>query len=228
MADIDNLLSFGGASPAPPPQAASVTPQAPPPAAAGPLGATPGEPSAPPQAAPRFIDSIPSAGPQGGSPFATIDPAVLAERQPKVPSSAPMGAEVADANSADPANSALDWLDDGSALAHADKFVYDVARSDFIVPAVFRAATDLGFTPDPTYQTPAYGSDAYKQLVSGIDPQYQGKLASAVSADHAQWLRNEILTEQAAEQRLASYGGWGVAGRVASNLLDPVALAVGA
>ena len=167
-----------------------------------------------------FLDSIPDApAVTHGSPYATIDPAVLASRQPVDASGKPTAAPVVEGGANDDRYGVFD---------KTANFLRDVEQSDWIAPAMWRKATELGFTPDPNYKTPEWGSEEYKRLTDGIAPEYTNRLSAAVSASHAQWLRQNILDEQAAEQRLASYGAWGVAGRMATNLLDPVALAVGA
>lgn len=78
---------------------------------------------------------------------------------------------------------------------------------------------------DYTYRLPE--GDAWKQLTEGIDPEYHDAFIQATSAEHAEFIRDRLLYEQDVEERLAMQGIGGVGMRLAVNLLDPSALALG-
>ena len=74
--------------------------------------------------------------------------------------------------------------------------------------------------PDPD-------SDEWKETVGDLPPEYWEDLAGAVSPEHFAALARVAHQHYEAEQTLASYGGAGVAGRVAVAMLDPISLAIG-
>lgn len=97
---------------------------------------------------------------------------------------------------------------------------------DWSIFAVDRIAKQAGTEIDPRYSLPVYGSPEWQQLTDGIPEQFWDSFGQALSESHAQQIRARLLEEIAAEQELARYGGWGIAGRLAVNMLDPGALAL--
>jgi hypothetical protein len=77
---------------------------------------------------------------------------------------------------------------------------------------------------DPNYVPPAFDSPEFKTLMDGVSPEYWPKLASARSAQHAQFLKSQIAEELGATAKLEE-GGWtGTALRIGVSVLDPVSL----
>lgn len=77
------------------------------------------------------------------------------------------------------------------------------------------------FTPDPSYVPD------FKKLSEGIRPEFHYPLTQAVSAAHADSLRNEALARQTLEDRLTrDHGFFTGAGRIIGSLADPVAIGV--
>ena len=86
-----------------------------------------------------------------------------------------------------------------------------------------RTAAASGFEPDTNYRLPQYGTPGWKQLTQGIPEQYWGQFQNAVSADHAQFIRQNILDDMHQDQ-LASQHSLGA--RLAVGALDPANVAL--
>ena len=99
---------------------------------------------------------------------------------------------------------------------------------DWSIFALGRIAEKANVEFDPTYSLPVYGSPEWKQLTDGIPERFWDSFSAALSESHAQQIRARVLEEMAAEEELAQYGGWGIAGRLAVNILDPGAIALSA
>lgn len=82
--------------------------------------------------------------------------------------------------------------------------------------------TDL--PTDPDYVPPAFDSPAFKAMAEGVPEEYWPRLADARSARHAQFIKDGILDELDAAQKLADAGWSGTALRIGTSVLDPVSL----
>ncbi|CAB4139558.1 hypothetical protein UFOVP347_37 [uncultured Caudovirales phage] len=77
------------------------------------------------------------------------------------------------------------------------------------------------FAPDPDYRlTP----ERLRELTQGVPEQHWGYFSQATSEAHAGWLRDQMMRDLAAEQRLGQMGLTGVALRMGAAILDPLAL----
>lgn len=91
--------------------------------------------------------------------------------------------------------------------------------------AVQSLAESTIFPYDPTYVAPAVDTPEFKRLTNNIPAQLWPRLGRANSATHAEMIKNDILTELEAEDKLARDGWSGTSMRVAAAVLDPVTLA---
>lgn len=109
------------------------------------------------------------------------------------------------------------------------RFLSLATGQDWTTSALSRVAERNGAEYDPNYRLPAFGSPEWNALTKDVPEQFWDTFGNALSASHAQQLRQQLLDEMNAEQELSNYGGWGIAGRVAVNVVDPanIALAVG-
>jgi len=87
--------------------------------------------------------------------------------------------------------------------------------------------TQAGFQYDPDYKLPEEGTPEFKALTKDIPVDQWDRLGSAANAEHAQWIADHIRESNATEELLANQGAFGVAGRFATDLADPVGLALG-
>lgn len=84
----------------------------------------------------------------------------------------------------------------------------------------------LTIETDPEYVPPDPDSSEFAAMVEGVPEQYWPRLASARSAQHAQYIKQNILEELDAMDTLSRAGWGGVAARVGMAVLDPPALAL--
>lgn len=98
---------------------------------------------------------------------------------------------------------------------------------DSPITAMSRMAAQAGFTYDPSYRLPEFGTPEFKKLTEGIPEDQWDKLGAAVDADHAQWIADHIRESNSAEQLLAERGDFGIAGRFVIDMMDPVGFALG-
>ncbi|WP_195706772.1 phage tail tip lysozyme [Brucella sp. 10RB9213] len=68
----------------------------------------------------------------------------------------------------------------------------------------------------------------FDDLTKGLPEQYWNRFEDALSDEHAQQIRTSLEKQLAAEQRLASLGGYGTALRMGAGLTDPLAWAAAA
>lgn len=105
--------------------------------------------------------------------------------------------------------------------------IWEAAKSnDWIVAAWARQSVIDGYEVDPEYRTPDFDSPDWKALTEGVPLEYQENLYNARSLSHAYMISATIKEELANEQLLAEAGGWGLAGRLAAGVTDPVALSL--
>lgn len=98
----------------------------------------------------------------------------------------------------------------------------DAYRQDTITARLFESSPTA--KPDPEFiLTP----ELQKALTDGVRPEYHERFSTALSMDHAQWIRDRALEDQGREDRLSELGWTGTGLRVAAAVLDPVAIAVG-
>lgn len=92
-------------------------------------------------------------------------------------------------------------------------------KSDF----QFLANIDnAGFQPDLSYRLPQQDTPAWKALTAGIPEQAWPSFGNAISAQHAQYIRGQLLAEMHNDQLAAQHG---TVARLAVGLTDPLALA---
>jgi len=101
------------------------------------------------------------------------------------------------------------------------------AEQDWMPQAFSRMWTQAGFQYDPDYKLPEEGTPEFKALTKDIPVDQWDRLGSAANAEHAQWIADHIRESNATEELLANQGAFGVAGRFATDLADPVGLALG-
>lgn len=106
------------------------------------------------------------------------------------------------------------------------RFLKLTVGQDWSTSAIARIAQQGNIELDPNYSLPSFGSREWQDLTRDIPQEFWDSFGGALSAQHAQEIRSRVLAEVAAEQELAGYGGWGVAGRIAVNLADPGAWAL--
>ena len=81
------------------------------------------------------------------------------------------------------------------------------------------------FTPDASYEMT---DDEFAELTDGLDEAYWSGLFAATSGAHARALRERMMKDQEADQKLASLGWGGLGLRIGAAILDPVAIALSA
>lgn len=93
-------------------------------------------------------------------------------------------------------------------------------QNTWSVAAPFRA---LGYqTPDPNFRlTP----EVLKEVAADVPTEYLDEFSDAVSMEHADAIRNRIMSQIETDQKLASMGGTGIALQIGASLLDPGAIA---
>jgi hypothetical protein len=103
----------------------------------------------------------------------------------------------------------------------------NIVGLDWSVGAAQRIFEDSGYAPDPNFDLSKIPAKQWQQITQGIPEELQPKLGSAVSMAHLQLLAMRTRGQLQAEQELAHYGGWGIAGRFAVDLADPLGIALG-
>lgn len=106
-------------------------------------------------------------------------------------------------------------------------FFSNVVGRDSSIAAIDRLIEDSGYARDPSFRVADLSDKEWKDLTYGIPEEYQEGLGNAVSRAHLQTLADRTRAAVRAEEELAGYGGWGLAGRFALNMLDPASLAIG-
>jgi hypothetical protein len=105
-------------------------------------------------------------------------------------------------------------------------FLSNVIGLDSPIAGIHRMWEDSGYEYDPSFSIADLTDEEWKFYSQGIDEDRLMGLASAGSKAHLAALAVRLRAQTQAEQELAAYGGWGIAGRIGVNLLDPVSLAV--
>lgn len=142
----------------------------------------------------------PAAGLSVLSPDNTDAPPSPAATQSASPSAgldATPGGIVAPPDLAPPAPSVAPGPDQHTTLGQGFSLWW---HNDSSVAAFRRQAADHGYDPDPRYRLPAEGTPQFKALTQGIDPSQYGAFGNAVSAQHAEWIRGQLLHDQQVEQ----------------------------
>ncbi len=110
-------------------------------------------------------------------------------------------------------------------------FLSTVAHQDFIPYAFARAAAADGMDLDLDFNLgDELQEKEWDELTAGLtDTAKENIASSAKSRAHAYFLTDLAKESQQADDYLASYGGWGIAGRIGANVFDPtnVLLAMG-
>lgn len=130
-----------------------------------------------------------------------------------------LGETPADAAAREEQQEARSSLWEGYGLWDAVKDSYS---SESLIFATLSALQESGIRVDPEYRLPALDSDEWKQLTADIPEEWHDNFQNAVSRDHAQYLRQKILTELDTEQRLQEYAGIG--GRLLLGVVNPESL----
>lgn len=86
------------------------------------------------------------------------------------------------------------------------------------------AVEGLEFQNDDNYVPPAFDSPEFKTLAGNVPPEYWSRLATARSGAHAEFIKDQILTELDASRKLEEAGWSGTTLRIATSVLDPVSL----
>lgn len=105
-------------------------------------------------------------------------------------------------------------------------FLSNVVGRDSSVAAIARAWEDAGQEFDPNFSLAQLNDKEWKQVTQGIPEDYWDSLAMAGSRAHLDLMANRLRASLQAEEELAAYGGWGVAGRIGLNFLDPLNVAI--
>ncbi|MDR7070607.1 hypothetical protein J2X02_003472 [Pseudoxanthomonas japonensis] len=100
-------------------------------------------------------------------------------------------------------------------------FFKTAAERDWLVYGLAATAVDAGIEYDPSFNLKDVDEKEWGEITEGMaDDQIEG-LGMARSRSHLYWLVDRITSANKAEAELASYGGWGVAGRVVTSIADP-------
>jgi len=99
--------------------------------------------------------------------------------------------------------------------------------SDSIVNAGVRETVGrLTLETDPEYVPPPLESPEFASLADGVPEEYWPRLANARSAQHAQYIKQNIIEELDAADTLNRAGWSGTAFRLGTAVLDPPSLAL--
>ncbi|CDN47572.1 hypothetical protein [Neorhizobium galegae] len=101
--------------------------------------------------------------------------------------------------------------------------VKDAVNTDWSLSAIWQDKPEA--KPDPNFRLDPKTMD---ELTKGIPEQYWDRFGDAQSLVHAEGMRNSLVKQMEAEQRLASLGWGGVGLRVAAGVTDPLAWAAAA
>jgi len=111
------------------------------------------------------------------------------------------------------------------------RFAKTAARQDWAPYAMARWAAQDGIELDENFQLGRDLPEAeWNELTDGLDDDAKEKIAGAArSRSHAYFLADLVRESNQREAELASYGGWGMAGRMGVGVVDPtnVLLAMG-
>lgn len=124
---------------------------------------------------------------------------------------------------------APEWspLPSAEEVAQRRNFFQNVVGRDSSIAAIGRMWEDQGVEFDPNFDIGQIPEKEFKEQLQGVPEEYWDSLALAGSRAHFDLLATRLRVSLQAEEELAAYGGWGVAGRLGLNMLDPLALAVG-
>lgn len=111
--------------------------------------------------------------------------------------------------------------------ARRGNFLSNAIGLDSTVAAIARLWEDQGVEFDADFNLTQLSDKEWEGATQGIPEEYWDGLASAGSRAHLDLLSHRLRARVTAEAELAAYGGWGIAGRFALMMTDPVALAVG-
>ncbi len=125
-----------------------------------------------------------------------------------------------------PLAEAWDGLPEATEADGGANFWQNVVGLDSGIAAIHRLWEDSNAEFDPEFNLSVLSDEEWKAATEGIPEEYQTGLAGAASRAHLQTLSNRLRMQVQAEKELAGYGGWGVAGRFAAGMLDPLAVAI--
>lgn len=106
-------------------------------------------------------------------------------------------------------------------------FFSNVVGRDSSIAAIGRMVEDSGYEWDPDFRISDLDEKEWKDITADIPEEFHEGLGNAVSRAHLQTLADRTRATVQAEAELAAYGGWGLAGRFALNMLDPASLLIG-
>lgn len=106
-------------------------------------------------------------------------------------------------------------------------FISNAIGVDSSIAAIHRLWEEKGLEFDPDFSLSQLTEDEWKATTEGIPDEYLDGLASAGSRAHLDLLSMRLRAQAQAEAEMAAYGGWGIAGRFAWMMLDPLAVAIG-
>lgn len=115
----------------------------------------------------------------------------------------------------------------GESAARRGNFFSNVVGRDSSIAAIARMHEDAGVEFDYDFNLTQLPTKEWDAVTEGIPEEYWESLGSAGSRAHLDLLANRLRTTLQAEEELAAYGGWGIAGRFALNMLDPLSVALG-
>jgi hypothetical protein len=100
-------------------------------------------------------------------------------------------------------------------------FFKTAVKRDWLVYGLAATAADMGIEEDPTFDLKKIDPREWEEIVADLPEDQIEGLGMARSKSHLYWLVDRLRDNNSAEQELASYGGWGVAGRVVTSITDP-------
>lgn len=108
----------------------------------------------------------------------------------------------------------------------AGDYAGSIMRQEWLLDGLIATHVGNQMTPQPGYFA---GSDekAWKELTTGIWPEFQDELYQASSPAHASFLRDRLLDKQKDLQRLGDMGWVGNTARFAMGAADPAAILMG-
>ena len=112
--------------------------------------------------------------------------------------------------------------------SNAPGFFRTVVDQDFISSGLARSFAEAGMETDPNFRLKDVPEEEFKELSAGIpEEQWEKVFGGARSRGHLYYLADMAKRSNEAEARLAEYGGWGIAGRLAANFTDPGSVLIG-
>lgn len=103
-------------------------------------------------------------------------------------------------------------------------FFSTAIKQDWAAYGLARIAADSGLEVNADFRLADIPEEEWKELTAGIPEEMWEGLSGAMSHSHAYILADRIRESMATEERLAEYGGWGIAGRVGLAIADPAAI----